>query len=96
MALQLDISSTHIGVGFPAAYARIITASVTRQRSGADHKHLVMLDVAIYATPTPDDDTREIDFRRLWLPLEEIQGDIRPGAYAALKRLPEFDGAVDA
>lgn len=72
MAIQIDLQSSQFGVPFSAAYFRIVTAAVSRQRQG-EHKFSVMLDVAGYGTAAPGDDTREVDFRRYHAPLEDVE-----------------------
>lgn len=72
MAIQIDLQSSQFGVPFSAAYFRIVTAAVSRQRQG-EHKFSVMLDVAGYGTAAPGDDTREVDFRRYHTPLEDVE-----------------------
>jgi len=64
MAIQLDLSTSQFGVPFTGAYFRIVNASVTRQRSEAEFKHSVTIDVVGYATEPQDDNTRDVDFRR--------------------------------
>jgi len=72
MAISLDLNNTQYGIPFQGAYFRIVTSSITRQRQGGP-KFNVMIDVAGYGTPTPGDDTREIDFRRYHVALEEVE-----------------------
>ena len=92
MALLLNVTSTPVGVGFKDAYARVATVMVSRQVGGG---HRVMVDVAIYAT-TPDDNTQNVDLRRYWADVEEVEGDILPSVYSWLKAHEDFKGAVDA
>lgn len=73
MAISLDLNNTQYGIPFLGAYFRIVTAAITRQRSGGS-KFNVMIDVAGYGTSTPSDNTREIDFRRYYATLEEVEG----------------------
>ena len=65
MAIQNNIAegASQYGIAFNNAYYRIVTASVSRQR-GTDPKFMVMIDLSAYATSTPTDDTREVDFKR--------------------------------
>ncbi|MEL0099883.1 MAG: hypothetical protein VW907_10030, partial [Opitutae bacterium] len=65
MAIQNNITAdnSQYGIAFNGAYYRIVTASVSRQR-GTDPKFSVMIDLSAYATSTPTDDTREVDFKR--------------------------------
>ena len=63
MAIQLDMTTSQYGTPFSGAYFRIVSASISRMREGVP-KFAVMIDVAGYATATPTDDTREVDFRR--------------------------------
>jgi len=77
MAIQIDLSASQFGVPFAGAYFRIVTAAISRQRQGGA-KFSVMVDVAGYGAATPEDNTREIDFRRYHAPLEEV--DAQQGA----------------
>jgi hypothetical protein len=72
MAIQLDLTNSQYGTPFAGAYFRIVTAAVSRMREGGP-KFTVMIDVAGYATATPDDDTREVDFRRYHADLTEVE-----------------------
>jgi len=72
MAIQLDLTNSQYGTPFTGAYFRIVTAAISRMREGGS-KFTVMIDVAGYATATPDDDTREVDFRRYHADLAEVE-----------------------
>ena len=72
MAIQIDLNTSHYGTPFAEAYFRIVTAAVSRMR-GTNPKFSVMIDVAGYATATPDDDTRDVDFRRYHVDLASIE-----------------------
>ena len=72
MAIQLDLTDSQYGTPFSGAYFRIVTAAVSRMREGGP-KFTVMIDVAGYATATPDDDTREVDFRRYHADLADVE-----------------------
>tara|TARA_R110002096_G_scaffold58199_1_gene146863 strand:+ start:6076 stop:6375 length:300 start_codon:yes stop_codon:yes gene_type:complete len=72
MAIQIDLSTSQYGTPFAGAYFRIAIAAVLRQRS-AETKFNVMIDVAGYATDTPDDDTRDVDFRRYNADLASVE-----------------------
>ena len=73
MAISNNITAenSHYGIAFNGAYYRIITAAISRQR-GSNPKFSVMLDLSAYATSTPTDDTREVDFKRYNAPLDDI------------------------
>lgn len=73
MAIQIDLASSNYGIPFAGAYFRIVTAAISRQRSGGAAKFSVMIDVAGYGTSQPGDDTREVDFRRYHCPLEDVE-----------------------
>jgi hypothetical protein len=96
MALQLDISNTPLGVGFPQAYARVTTATFSRQRN--NQPHAAMIDVVIYATSTPTDDTKEVDFRRYHTTMNELlmeAGELPLNKiYNWLAKQPDFAGCV--
>jgi len=72
MAIELNLETSQYGTPFAGAYFRIVTAAVSRMREGGP-KFTVMIDVAGYATATPDDDTREVDFRRYHADLTEVE-----------------------
>ncbi len=72
MAIQIDLSTSQYGTPFAGSYFRIVTAAVSRMRAGGP-KFSVMIDVAGYATATPGDDTREVDFRRYHADLAEVE-----------------------
>lgn len=73
MAIQLDLTNSQYGTPFAGAYFRIVTAAVSRMRSGDGPNFTVMIDVAGYATGTPGDDTREVDFRRYHADLADVE-----------------------
>ena len=72
MAIQLDLTNSQYGTSFSGAYFRIVTAAISRQREGGP-KFTVMIDVSGYATATPNDDTREVDFRRYNADLLDVE-----------------------
>ncbi len=49
-----------------------MTAAVSRPR-GSDPKFTVMIDLSAYATNSPTDDTREVDFKRYNANLTDIE-----------------------
>lgn len=69
MAIQIDLETSSFGIPFAGAYFRIVTASISRQRANVFN---VMIDVVGYAT-VPNDDTRDVDFRRYHTLLENIE-----------------------
>lgn len=73
MAIQHNITAenSQYGIAFNGAYYRIVTSSISRQR-GTDPKFSVMIDLSAYATSTPTDDTREVDFKRFNANLDDI------------------------
>jgi hypothetical protein len=74
MAIQNNIAEgvSQYGIAFNNAYYRIATAAITRQR-GTDPKFSVMIDLSAYATASPTDDTREVDFKRYHANLTDIE-----------------------
>ena len=74
MAIQHNIAegASQYGIAFNNAYYRIVTASISRQR-GTDPKFSVMIDLSAYATATPNDDTREVDFKRMNANLADVE-----------------------
>jgi hypothetical protein len=73
MAIRNNIaeSASQYGIAFENAYYRIVTAAISRQR-GSDPKFEVMIDLSGYASSSPTDDTREVDFKRYHAPLDDI------------------------
>ena len=74
MAITNNITTenSQYGIAFNGAYYRIVTAAVSRQR-GTDPKFSVMIDLSAYATASPSDDTREVDFKRYHASLTDIE-----------------------
>ena len=74
MAIQHNIEqgASQYGISFNNAYYRIVTAAVSRQR-GTDPKFMVMIDLSAYATSSPTDDTREVDFKRMNASLTDVE-----------------------
>ena len=73
MAIKNNIAegASQYGIAFKDAYYRIVTAAISRER-GADPKFSVMIDLSAYATSSPTDDTREVDFKRYTANLSDI------------------------
>ena len=99
MAIQHDISevSSQYGIAFNDAYYRIATATISRLLL-SDHKFSVTLDLAAYATATPTDNTREIDFKRYTASLSEIEassGDaFLDKCYTWVMSQPDMEGST--
>jgi hypothetical protein len=97
MAIQIDLTDSQYGTPFAGAYFRIVTAAVSRMREGGP-KFTVMIDVAGYATATPGDDTREVDFRRYHADLAEVEaasGDnFLDKCYAWVMAQADMNGSV--
>ena len=99
MAIQNNIAegASQYGIAFNNAYYRIVTASVTRQR-GTDPKFSVMIDLSAYATSSPTDDTREVDFKRYSANLTDVEA--KSGAtfldkcYAWVMDQDDMDGST--
>jgi len=77
MAIQNNIteSASQYGIAFNNAYYRIVTAAISRQRGdpkSAPSPFQVMIDLSAYATSSPTDDTREVDFKRYNVNLDDI------------------------
>lgn len=99
MAIQHNISeaASDYDTAFNNAYYRIVTTAVSRQR-GTDPKFTVMIDLSAYATSTPTDDTREVDFKRFNAPLDDINaasGDtFLDKCYAWVMAQSDMDGST--
>ena len=97
MAIQLDLTNTQYGTPFAGAYFRIVTAAVSRMREGGP-KFTVMIDVAGYATGTPNDETRDVDFRRYHADLAEVEAaagsNFLDKCYAWVMAQEDMNGSV--
>jgi hypothetical protein len=97
MAIKINLKTSQYGVPFAWAYFRIVTAAVSRRRSGGP-KFSVMIDIAGYGTSAPGDDTREVDFRRYHVDLADVES--QKGAafldkcYAWVIAQPDMAGSV--
>jgi hypothetical protein len=72
MAIELNLETSEYGTPFAGAYFRIVTAAVSRMREGGP-KFTVLIDVSGYATATPSDETRDVDFRRYHADLVDVE-----------------------
>ena len=74
MAISNNITAenSQYGIAFNGAYYRIVTAAISRNR-GTDPKFSVMIDLSAYATNSPTDDTREVDFKRYDANLTDVE-----------------------
>ena len=76
MAIQQNISkeTSQYGIAFNDAYYRIVTAQISRPRvDEVASKFMVMIDLSAYATNSPTDNTKEVDFKRYHVGLAEIE-----------------------
>ena len=76
MAIQNNIEqgASQYGIAFNNAYYRIVTAAVSRQRADdGNPKFSVMIDLSAYATSSPNDNTREVDFKRYNANLTDVE-----------------------
>lgn len=100
MALGLNLANTEYGVTFPDAYARIVTAAVSRQNKGSVVKHNVMIDIAIYANQSAADMDypKEVAFERLYVDYAALPAstDLLTACYQWLVTQDKFVGATDA
>lgn len=99
MAISINLEDSQYGIPFSGAYFRIASAAVSRRRSGDNMKFSVMIDVPGYAT-MPEDDTRDVDFRRYHAPLDEVEAcagaTFLERCYAWVMAQPDMAGAQAA
>ena len=99
MAIQHNIAegAPQYGIAFNNAYYRIVTAAVSRQR-GTDPKFSVMIDLSAYATSSPTDDTREVDFKRYSANLTDVEAasgaTFMDKCYAWVMAQSDMDGST--
>ncbi len=97
MAIQINLQESQYGIAFNGAYYRIVTAAVSRMRTGGP-KFTVMIDLSAYATTEPTDDTREVDFRRYHADYTEVVAqagdDFIDKCYAWVMEQDDMDGST--
>jgi hypothetical protein len=87
MALLLNMPTSPLGIGFPAAYARVARVS--------GDKNTGMAQVEIHANETARQaNAQPIETRMHRFPMPH-DAPLYPTVYTALKALPEYAGAVD-
>jgi hypothetical protein len=98
MAIELDLSSTPLGVGFSKSYVRIWRAEYRKMNApgGQNEGPHVLLHVMAYVYKPVDDQQQPIDQKVLFAPWAEILaqpgGDYIAQCYAWLHKQPEFAG----
>ncbi len=99
MAIQNDISesTSDFGIQFNNAYYRIMGASVTRQL-GIEPKFSVSIDICAYATSSPIHSTKEVDVKRYFVPLDDINAASGSAylekCYSWLMAQADFEGST--
>ena len=100
MAITNNISQSNseYGIAFDGAYYRIVTAAISREREVP--KFTVTIDLSAYATASPTDDTREVDFKRYNAPLEAVEAasgaTLLAKCYAWVMAQDDMDGSSAA
>ena len=88
MALKLSVADTQFGIPAPQAYARITNIF--------GNKDQVQVQVAIYFDETARQLNKQtVQEQAHYFGMEELKGDFVPAIYAALKNLPQYEGAED-
>tara|TARA_R110002126_G_scaffold253006_2_gene396087 strand:- start:1186 stop:1491 length:306 start_codon:yes stop_codon:yes gene_type:complete len=99
VAIQINIleSSSQYGIAFNNAYYRVAGVSIGRQRD-VDPKFVVSIHLSAYATPTPDENTREVDFKIYDVNLTDVEakaGDtFLDKCYAWVMDQDDMDGST--
>ena len=99
MAIQHNIEegASQFGIAFNGAYYRVASTSIVRQRSDQT-KFEVGIDLSAYATSTPTDETREVDFKRYSADLTDIEAqegeDFLSKCYTWVMAQPDMDGST--
>jgi len=75
MAILNNITqdNSQYGIAFNGAYYRIATANICRLMEAEPIKFRVSIDLVAFATSKPTDSTKDVDFRRYTVSLEEIE-----------------------
>jgi len=97
MAIQLDFTNSQYGVPFANAYFRIATALVTRTRD-ENNRFNVIIDIVGYATQPPNEDTKNVDFRRYVANLSDVESqpenEFLAKCYSWVMSQPDMAGSV--
>lgn len=97
MAIQTNIENSSFGVSFIGAYFRITNASISRTRD-AENRFRVMIDVVGYATQPQTEDIKDVDFRRYYALLSEIesqnQDTFLQNCYSWVMTQPDMAGST--
>ena len=102
MAILNNITqdNSSYGVAFEGAYYRIATVTIQRLREEEPIKFSAVIDMVAYATESPDDNTRDIEFKRYNAPLEDLE--TQPGntflekCYNWVMAQPDMAGSEEA
>lgn len=100
MAIQNNIeqNASQYGIAFNNAYYRVATCSM--QRQNGEVKFVVMIDLSAYATTSPTENTREVDFKRYIADLDEIEAMVSDSftgkCYLWVMAQPDMAGSVPA
>lgn len=97
MALQQNLASLDYGITFNNVYYRILTFRVQRDDI-LSIKFNAFIDVAGFATTTPEIETKPIHFKKYQVDVQEIDSlsgsTIIEKSYKWLLTQPEFSGAT--
>lgn len=88
MALKINVDDSNVGISFPEAYARIVSARVT--------KYQVIYAVEVHASENARNTNKQtIRSDNFSVQMEDISGDIYPALYQHLKTHPFYASGID-
>jgi len=88
MALLLDLKTSPVGLPLPTAYVRVSEVHVDKEKA--------QVQVMTFANEAARQATaRPVIFATHTFETAKLTGDLFPAVYAALKALPEYEGAKD-
>ncbi len=100
MAIRHTIleDASQYGIAFNGAYYRVQNCSI--QRQNGEVKFTVMIDLAAYATTTPEPNTREVDFKRYTAANDAVEAMVANSflgkCYLWVMAQPDMAGSVPA
>lgn len=96
MAIQINLNESQYGINFDDAYYRICVIGIERI-DDEKNRHRVMMDVVAYATKPMSENVKQIDAKRFFAPLAEIESinadDFLSKCYTWIMAHPDFYNA---
>lgn len=97
MAIQNTLEESAYGVAFQNAYLRIDLVVLARSAVPEQSKHYVSIDIACFAAPPKDQNTKPLELKRIYASINEIEmhagSNFLEKCYAWLMSQPDMVGS---